>query len=136
MLAVEATMDADSSCLPLDLSLNSARVSASPAPPLSPCRGDYCTDDSDDSECAQGDRRFPAGLKSCKAYKKSLMRRYPGKPSPRPVVTGRQVTVEDKGRRRREKNIEKERGSKSENKRLKKRRKKRDGKNKMFQEKN
>lgn len=72
MLEVD-TMETDSSCVPLDLSLSSAaRGKCSSSPALSPCR-DYCTD-SDDSDGQSG--RMSPGSKNCKAYKKSLMRRY------------------------------------------------------------
>jgi hypothetical protein len=67
------TMEMDSSCVPLDLSVTSAsRIKCSPSPAQSPCR-DYCTD-SDDSDGQSG--RMSPGGKNCKAYKKSLMRRY------------------------------------------------------------
>lgn len=77
MLEVD-TMEMDSSCVPLDLSVSSAaRGKCSPSPALSPCR-DYCTD-SDDSDGQSG--RMSPGGKNCKAYKKSLMRRYREYPS-------------------------------------------------------
>lgn len=71
MLEVD-TMETDSSCVPLDLSLSSAARGKCASPALSPCR-DYCTD-SDDSDGQSG--RMSPGGKNCKAYKKSLMRRY------------------------------------------------------------
>jgi len=71
MLEVD-TMETDSSCVPLDLSLSSAARVKCASPALSPCR-DYCTD-SDDSDGQSG--RMSPGGKNCKAYKKSLMRRY------------------------------------------------------------
>lgn len=72
MLEVD-TMETDSSCVPLDLSVSSAaRGKCSSPPALSPCR-DYCTD-SEDSDGQSG--RMSPGSKNCKAYKKSLMRRY------------------------------------------------------------
>ncbi|KAJ9591346.1 hypothetical protein L9F63_002104, partial [Diploptera punctata] len=72
MLEVD-TMDTDNSCVPLDLSLNSAaRGKCTSSPEMSPLR-DYCTD-SDDSDGQSG--RLSPGGKNCKAYKKSLMRRY------------------------------------------------------------
>ena len=71
MLQVD-TMETDT-CVPLDLSLNSAtRGKYASSPEMSPLR-DYCTD-SDDSDGQSG--RMSPGGKNCKAYKKSLMRRY------------------------------------------------------------